>query len=166
MLLKVPVRCGSQLTCERRGTLKPLSLLVFEVLKTFRIIGGFQGVQLRSFSCFSTLFSSSKFKVSANVVDLHKNSSLSSNIQDYNYEAIMETIPNTVSPYSSTSSHDRSTFESTTINLMWTPRGQPSSSSAQCNYTTSRLKIVHLNIHSLCSPSVLILTKTSDSLSL
>ena len=104
------MRCGSQLTCERRGTLKPLSLLVFEALKTFRIVGGFQGVQLRSSSCFSTLFPSSKFKVSANVVDLHESSFLSSNIQDHNYDAIMETVPNIVSPHSSTSSHDMSTF--------------------------------------------------------
>ena len=49
-----------------------------------------------------------------------------------------------------------STFESTTINVASTPRGQPSSSSAQRNCTTSKLKIVHLNIRSLRSPSHLI----------
>ena len=49
-----------------------------------------------------------------------------------------------------------STFESTTINVAFTPRGQPSSNSAQRNCTTSKLKIVHLNIRSLRSPSHLI----------
>ena len=87
---------------------------------------------------------------------MHKTSSISSDIQDHAYDAIMETIPNTVSPYFSTSSRDRSTFESTTINLISTPRGQPSSSSARRTYTTSKLKIVHLNIRSLRSPSHLI----------
>ena len=47
-----------------------------------------------------------------------------------------------------------STFESTTINVASTP--QPSSSSAQRNCTTSKLKIVHLNIRSVRSPSHLI----------
>ena len=46
-----------------------------------------------------------------------------------------------------------STFESTTINVTFAPRGQPSSSSVQRNCTTSKLKIVHLNIRSLRSPS-------------
>ena len=94
---------------------------------------------------FSTSFFSSKFKVSANVVDLHKTSSASSNIQDHTYDAITETIPNAVSPYPSrsTSSSGRSTFQSTTINVASTPRGRPSSSSTQRNCTTSKLKIVH-----------------------
>ena len=48
-------------------------------------------------------------------------------------------------------------FECTTINVTSTPRGQPSSSSAQRNCTTSKLKIVHFNIRSLRSPSHLII---------
>ena len=66
----------------------------------------------------------------------------------------METIFNAVSPYPSTSSSGRSTFESTTINVASTPRSQPSSSSAQRNFTTSKLKIVHLNIRSLRTPEL------------
>lgn len=155
------MRCGSQLTSDREGTLKPLSSSVFEALKTVGILRRFRGQrggQMRSTSRFSTSFFSSKFKVSANVVDLHKTSSASSNIQDYTYDAITETIPNAVSPYPfiSTSSSGRSTFESTTINVASTPRDQPSSSSTQRNCTTSKLKIVHLNIRSLRSPSHLI----------
>ena len=153
---KVPVRCGSQLTCNREGTLKPLSSSVFEALKTVGILRRFRGQrggQVRSTSRFSTSFFSSKFKVSANVVDLHKTSSATSNIQDHTYDAITETIPNAVSPYPSISTSGRSTFESTTINVASTPRGQPSSSSSQRNCTTSKLKIVHLNIRSLRSPS-------------
>ena len=151
------MRCGSYLTRNREGTFsKPLSSSVFEALKTVRILRRFRGQrggQLKSSSRFSTSFSSSKFKVSANVVDVHKTSSVSSNIQVHTYDVIMETIPNTVSPYPSTSSSGRSTFESTTINVASTPRSQPSSSSAQRNCTTSKLKIVHLNIRSLRSPS-------------
>ena len=150
------MRCGSQLTRNREGTLKPLSWSVFEVLKTVRILRRFRGQrgrQLKSSSRFSTSFSSSKFKVSANVVDVHKTLSVSSNIQVHTYDVIMETIPNAVSPYPSTSSSGRSTFESRTINVASTPRSQPSSSSAQRNCTTSKLKIVHLNIRSLRSPS-------------
>ena len=152
------MRCGSQLTCNREGTLKALSSSVFEALKTVGILRRFReqrGGQMRSTSRFSTSFFSSKFKVSANVVDLHKTSSASSNIQDHTYDAITETIPNAVSPYPfiSTSSSGRSTFESTTINVASTPRGEPSSSSTKRNCTTSKLKIVHLNIRSLRSPS-------------
>ena len=151
------MRCGSHLTRNREGTfLKPLSSSVFEALKTVRILRRFRGQrggQLKSSSRFSTSFSSSKFKVSANVVDVHKTSSVSSNIQVHTFDVIMETIPNAVSPYPSTSSSGRSTFESRTINVASTPRSQPSSSSAQRNCTTSKLKIVHLNIRSLRSPS-------------
>ena len=151
------MRCGSHLTRNREGTfLKPLSSSVFEALKTVRILRRFRGQrggQLKSSSRFSTSFSSSKFKVSANVVDVHKTPSVSSNIQVHTYDVIMETIPNAVSPYPSTSSSGRSTFESRTINVASTPRSQPSSSSAQRNCTTSKLKIVHLNIRSLRSPS-------------
>ena len=154
---KVPVRCGSQLTCNREGTLKPLSSSVFEALKTVGILRRFRGQrggQMRSTSRFSTSFFSSKFKVSANVVDLYKTSSASSNIQDHTYDAFTETIPNAVLPYPSisTSSSGRSTFEYTTIIVASTPRGQPSSSSTQRNCTTSKLKIVHLNTRSLRSP--------------
>ena len=150
------MRCESQLTHNREGTLKPLSWSVFEALKTVRILRRFRGQrggQLKSSSRFSTSFSSSKFKVSANLVDVHKSSSVSSNIQVHTYDVIMETIPNAVSPYPSTSSSGRSTFESTTINVAFTPRGQPFSSSARRNCATSKLKIVHLNIRSLRSPS-------------
>ena len=141
---KVPVRCGSQLTCNREGTLKPLSSSVFEALKTVGILRRFRGQrggQMRSTSRFSTSFFSSKFKVSANAVDLHKTTSASSNIQAHTYDAFTETIPNAVSPYPSisTPSSSRSTFESTTINVASTPRGQPSSSSTQHNCTTSKL---------------------------
>ena len=87
------------------------------------------------------------------MVDWHKTSFVSSNIQVHTYDAIMETISNAVSPYPSTSSSGRSAFESITINVDSPPRSQPSSSSAQRNCTTSKLKIVHLNIRSLCSPS-------------
>ena len=150
------MRCGSQLTRNREGTLKPLSWSVFEVLKTVRILRRFRGQrgrQLKSSSRFSTSFSSSKFKVSANLVDVRKSSSVSSNIQVHTYDVIMETTSKAVSPYPSTSSSGRSRFESTTINVASTPRSQPSSSSAQRNCTTSKLKIVHLNIRSLRSPS-------------
>ena len=94
---KVPLRCGSQLTRKRERTLKPLSSSVFEALKTVEILRRFRGQrggQVRSTSPFSTSFFSSKFKVSANVVDLHKTSSATSNIQDHTYDAITETIPN------------------------------------------------------------------------
>ena len=104
---KVPVRCGSQLTRNRKRTLKPLSSSVFEALKTVEILRRFRGQrggQLRSSSRFSTSSFSSKSKVSANVVDLQKTSSVSSNIQNHIYDAIMETIPNAVLPYPSTSS--------------------------------------------------------------
>ena len=104
---KVPVQCGSQLTRNRERTLKPLSSSVFEALKTVEILRRFRGQrggQLRSSSRFSTSSFSSKFKVSANVVDLHKTSSVSSNIQNHIYDAIMETISNAVLPYPSTSS--------------------------------------------------------------
>ena len=84
---------------------------------------------------------------------MRKSSSVSSNIQVHTYDVIMETTSKAVSPYPSTSSSGRSTFESTTINVASTPRSQPSSSSAQRNCTTSKLKIVHLNIRSLRSPS-------------
>ena len=84
---------------------------------------------------------------------MRKSSSVSSNIQVHTYDVIMETTSKAVSPYPSTSSSGRSTFESTTINVAATPRSQPSSSSAQRNCTTSKLKIVHLNIRSLRSPS-------------
>ena len=150
------MRCGKQLTRNREGTLKPLSWSVFEALKTVRILRRFRGQrggQLKSSSRFSTWFFSSKFKVSANIVDVHKTPSVSSNIQVQTYDVIMETIPNAVSPYPSTSSSGRSTFESRTINVAFTPRSQPFSSSAQRNCTTSKLKIVHLNIRSLRSPS-------------
>ena len=150
------MRCESQLTRNRKGTLKPLSSSVFEALKTVGILRRFHGQrggQLRSSSHFSTSFSSSKFKVLAIVVDWHKTSFVSSNIQVHTYDAIMETISNAVSPYPSTSSSGRSAFESITINVDSPPRSQPSSSSAQRNCTTSKLKIVHLNIRSLCSPS-------------
>ena len=137
---KVPVRCGSQLTRNRKRTLKPLSSSVFEALKTVEILRRFRGQrggQLRRSSRFSTSSFSTKFKVLANVVDLHKTSSVSSNIQNHIYDDIMETIPNSVSPYPSTSSSGRSTFESTTINLAFTSRRHPSSSSTQRNCTTS-----------------------------
>ena len=104
---KVPVRCGSQLTRNRERTLKPLSSSVFEALKTVEILRRFRGQrggQLRSSSRFPTSSFSSKFKVYANVVDLHKTSSVSPNIQNHVYDAIMETIPNAVLPYPSTSS--------------------------------------------------------------
>ena len=146
------MRCESQLTHNREGTLKPLSWSVFEALKTVRILRRFRGQrggQLKSSSRFSTSFSSSKFKVSANVVDVRKTSSS----QVHTCDVIMETISNAVSPYPSTSSSGRSTFESTTINVACTPRGQPFSSSARRNCATSKLKIVHLNIRSLRSPS-------------
>ena len=84
---------------------------------------------------------------------MHKTLSVSSNIQVHTYDVIMETIPNALSPYPFTSSSGRSTFESTTINVACTPRGQPFSSSARRNCATSKLKIVHLNIRSLRSPS-------------
>ena len=75
-----PVRCGSHLTRNREGTfLKPLSSSVFEALKTVRILRRFRGQrggQLKSSSCFSTWFFSSKFKVSANIVDVHKTPSV------------------------------------------------------------------------------------------
>ena len=83
---KVPVRCGSQLTSNREGTLKPLSSSVFEALKTvgiLRLFRGQRGGQLRSSSRFSSSLPSSKSEVLANVVDLHKTSSASSNIQDH-----------------------------------------------------------------------------------
>ena len=172
---KVPVRCGSQLTRNRNRTLKPLSSSVFEALKTVEILRRFRGQrggQLRSSSRFSTSSFSWKFKVLANVVDLHKTSSVSSNIQNHIYDDIMETIPNAVLSYPSAKLQNTrplfcislllphraapSTFESTTINVASTPRGQPSSSSAQRNCTTSKLKIVHFNIRSLRSPSHLI----------
>ena len=104
---KVPVRCGSQLTRNRKRTLKPLSSSVFEALKTVEILRRFprqRGGQLRRSSRFSTSSFSSKSKVSANVVDLQKTSSVSSNIQNHIYDAIIETIPNAVLPYPSTSS--------------------------------------------------------------
>ena len=104
---KVPLRCGSQLTRNRERTLKPLSSSVFEALKTVEILRRFRGQrggQLRSSSRFSTSSFSSKFKVLANVVDLRKTSSVSSNIQNHIYDAIIETIPNAVLPYPSTSS--------------------------------------------------------------
>ena len=150
------MRCESQLTRNRKGTLKPLSSSVFEALKTVGILRRFHGQrggQLRSSSHFSTSFSSSKFKVLAIVIDWHKTSFVSSNIQVHTYDAIMETISNAVSPYPSTSSSGRSAFESITINVASTPRSQPSSSSARRNCATSKLKIVHLNIRSLRSPS-------------
>ena len=83
---KVPVRCGSQLTRNREGTLKPLSSSVFEALKTVGIprrFRGQRGGQLRSSSRFSSSSRSSKSEVLANVVDLHKTSSASLNIQDH-----------------------------------------------------------------------------------
>ena len=104
---KVPVRSGSQLTRNRERTLKPLSSSVFEALKTVEILRRFpgqRGGQLRRSSRFSTSSFSSKSKVSANVVDLQKTSSVSSNIQNHIYDAIIETIPNAVLPYPSTSS--------------------------------------------------------------
>ena len=179
---KVPVRCGSQLTRNRKRTLKPLSSSVFETLKTVEILRrlrGQRGGQLRRSSRFSTSSFSSKFKVLANVVDLHKTSSVSSNIQNHIYDDIMETIPNAVLSYPSAKLQntrplfcislllpDRaapSTFESTTINVASTPRGQPSSSSAQRNCTTSKLKIVYFNIRSLRSPSHLIELRDWDA---
>ena len=92
------------------------------------------------------------------IVFFHRNLKVSANIQDHTYDAITETIPNAVSPYPSisTSSSGRLRFESTTIKVASTPRGQPSRSSTQRNCTTSRLKIVHLNICSLHSPLHLI----------
>ena len=104
---KVPVQCGSQLTRNRKRTLKPLSSSVFEASKTVDILRRFRGQRgglLRRSSRFSTSSFSTKFKVSANAVDLHKTSSVSSNIQNHIYDAIMETIPNAVLPYPSTSS--------------------------------------------------------------
>ena len=90
------MRCGSHLTRNREGTfLKPLSSSVFEALKTVRILCRFRGQrggQLKSSSRFSISFSSSKFKVSSNVVDVHKTPSVSSNIQVHTYDVIMETF--------------------------------------------------------------------------
>ena len=80
------MRCGSQLTRNREGTLKPLSSLVFEALKTVGILrrfSGQRGGQLRSSSRFSSSFPSSKSEVLGNEVDLHKTSSASLNIQDH-----------------------------------------------------------------------------------
>ena len=111
------------------------------------------GRTTEKFFPFFYMVFSSKFKVSANIVDVHKTPSVSSNIQVQTYDVIIETIPNAVSPYPSTSSSGRSTFESTTINVACTPRGQPFSSSARRTCATSKLKIVHLNIRSLRSPS-------------
>ena len=143
LLVEVPVRCGSQLTLNREGTLKLLSF--FDGLRSIKNRRNTTSIPwttsrtTEKFFPFFYIVFSLKFKVSANVVNLHKTSAVSSNIQDHTYEAIMimETIPNSVSPYPSTSSSGRSTFESTTINLAFTSRGHPSSSSTQRNCTTS-----------------------------
>ena len=99
-LVESYVRCGSQLTRNREGTFKTAFFLDLRSIKTFGILRWFhwqRGRQLRSSSRFSTSFSSWKFKVSANVVDLHK-TSLSNQIFKItpSYDAIMKTISNAV----------------------------------------------------------------------
>ena len=163
---KVPVRCGSQLTRNRKRTLKPLSSSVFEALKTVEILRRFRGQrggELRSSSRFlHRLFHRNlKFQQTQSICikpllshEIFKITSMMPSRKQFLMLFCLILLPHRAAP---------STFESTTINVASTPRGQPSSSSAQRNCTTSKLKIVHFNIRSLRSPSHLIELRDWDA---